>query len=95
MERDQEQRQSEREPFRVSVRATIYPPPGSETSAARTCHLLTQDLSPSGVSIVYALPFSIGQRIDLEMRDGKRSAVVRRIIGLSDGHYLAGCAFEP
>jgi hypothetical protein len=86
-------RQAARTPFRVAIRVTIFPPPGSE-GKARVCHLLAQDLSASGVSIIYAIPFRIGQRIDLEMPDGLRSATVCRVTSLSDGLYLSGCQFD-
>jgi len=77
----------------VSVRATIYPAPDGN-GRTRVCHLLTQDLSATGIGIVYARPLSEGQRIDLELPEGTRSVVVRRVTNLSDGHYLAGCEFE-
>ena len=89
-----ESRQSNRTAFRVSVRATIQPHPDSPSDTARVCHLLTQDLSHSGVSIVHARPFATGQRIELEFPDGCRSVVVCRTTALSDGFYLAGCRFE-
>jgi PilZ domain len=60
----------------------------------RVCHLLTQDLSATGVSIVYARPLTEGQRIDLELPHGTRKVIVRRITNLSDGYYLSGCEFE-
>ena len=88
-----ELRQASRIPFRVPVRATIYPPPGQESKTARICHLLTQDLSGTGVSIVYAVPLAVGQRVELEMPDRTRTAEVCRVTSLSDGHYLAGCQF--
>ena len=87
-------RQDGRSPFRVSVRATIYPPPGDEARAARICHLLTQDVSESGIGIVYARPLRVGQRIALELPDGCRSVVVCGIRILSDGRYLVGCRFD-
>ena len=88
-----ELRHDSRITFRVPVRATIYPPPGRESETARICHLLTQDLSGSGVSIIYALPLFVGQRVELELPDRCRSVVVCRVASLSDGHYLAGCRF--
>jgi len=89
-----DRRESGRIPFRLPARVTIHPPPGQETETARTCHLLTQDLSGSGIGLVYAKPLCIGQRIDLELPDRCRSAVVCRIESLSDGHYLIGCQFD-
>lgn len=88
-----EQRQFARTPFRVSVRATIYPAPDGN-GRTRACHLLTQDLSATGIGIVYARPLSEGQRIGLELPEATRSVVVRRVTNLRDGHYLAGCEFE-
>ena len=87
-----EQRQADRTIFRVSVRSTIHPAPGGN-GRARVCHLLTQDLSETGIGIVYARPLSEGQFIELELLDGTRTAVVCRVTNLSDGHYLAGCCF--
>ena len=86
-------RQASRSTFRVAVRAKIYPA-ADGNGRTRACHLLTQDLSATGIGIVYARPLSEGQRIELELPDGTRSVIVRRITSLSDGHYLAGCEFE-
>ena len=88
-----DQRQASRTPYRVSRRATLYPAPMGN-GRTRVCDLLTQDLSATGISIVYARPLTEGQRIDLELSDGTRKVIVRRITNLSDGHYLAGCEFE-
>ena len=89
-----ENRESSRKTFRQSVRATIYPPPGREAAKARKCHLLMQDVSGGGVGIVYAKPLCVGQRIELELPDGCRTAVVCRNESLSDGHFLIGCRFD-
>jgi len=89
----QESRRSNRTAFRVSVRATVHPPGECPSDTARVCHLLTQDLSDGGIGIVHARPFSVGQRIELELPEGCRSVVVCRTTALSDGHYLAGCSF--
>jgi hypothetical protein len=88
-----EPRQSSRAMLRVSVRAFVYPTGDCAGESARVCHLLTQDISDSGISIIHAIPFSIGQRIELDLPDGCKSAVVCRTTALSDGHYLAGCRF--
>jgi hypothetical protein len=87
-------RRAMRIPFRLAVRATIYPPPGCEADTAKYSHVLTQDLSGEGVSIIYGKALCIGQRIDLEMPDRYRSAVVCRVEKMNDGHYLIGCRFD-
>jgi PilZ domain-containing protein len=88
-----ERRQAARIALRLPVRATIHPPPGNESETARICHLLIQDLSGVGVSVVYATPLVSGQRITLEMPDRPRDAVVCRIANMNDGHYLSGCTW--
>jgi hypothetical protein len=93
IEQRAERRETGRVPFRMPLRATIYASPGCKGDTARMCHLLAQDLSGSGVSLIYARPFPIGQRIGLEMPDRARTVEVCRVISLSDGHYLAGCEF--
>ena len=92
-ERD-ERREDSRIPFRFPVRATIYAAPECKGDVVRVCHLLAQDISGSGISLVYARPFAIGQRIDVEMPDRLRSVIVCRVTSLSDGRYLAGCRFD-
>jgi hypothetical protein len=89
-----ERRAASRIPFRLPLRATIYAPPGCKGDTARICHLLAQDLSKVGVSLIYARPFQLGQRIEIEMPDRDRQAVVCRVTSMSDGRYLAGCKFE-
>lgn len=89
-----ERRQASRIPFRLPLRATIYAPPDCKGDTARICHLLGQDLSRDGVSLIYARPFQLGQRIEVEMPDRDRQAVVVRVTAMSDGRYLAGCQFE-
>ena len=89
-----ERRAASRIPFRLPLRATIYAPPGCKGDTARVCHLLAQDLSGVGVSLIYARPFQLGQRIEVEMPDRDRQAVVCRVTRMSDGRYLAGCRFE-
>ena len=61
---------------------------------ARFCHVLTQDVSESGISIIYAKPLIVGQRIEVELAGRQRAAVIRRITRMADGHYLIGCRFE-
>ena len=89
-----ERRAASRIPFRLPLKATIYAPPGCKGDTARTCHLLAQDLSRIGVSIIYPRPFELGQRIEVAMPDRERQAVVCRVTSMSDGRYLAGCQFE-
>jgi hypothetical protein len=88
-----ERRQAGRATFRLAVRATIYPPPDQKKGTVRICHLLAQDLSDTGISAVYTRPFAIGQRIDFDTPDGRRSAAVCRVTAMSNGSYLAGCKF--
>jgi hypothetical protein len=46
------------------------------------------------VSIICARRFCEGQRIDLEMPDGCRSAVICRVVSMGGGRYLIGCRFD-
>src|SRR5436190_13345429 len=92
-EGNKDNRQCERVPFRFPVKATIH----QEADGTRTkyvCHVLTQDLSGCGVSIVCARRLCEGQRVDLAMPDGCRSVVICRVVSLGGGRYLTGCRFE-
>lgn len=87
-------RQFIRQPLRSPARITIYPPEACSGDTARHCHVLTQDVSQGGISIIYAKPLLVGQQIEVELTDGRRSAVVCRVRRMEDGHYLIGCRFE-
>src|SRR5262245_60706449 len=87
-------RQSVRNPFRISVRATINPPPGRETETVHICHVLAHDISDSGVSILLARRLTEGQQIELALPDRSRTAVVCRVAQVAGGKYLVGCRFE-
>src|SRR5262245_20972985 len=87
-------RKAMRIPFRLAVRATIYPPRGCESDTAKYTHVLMQDLSGEGASIIYGRKLCVGQRIGLEMPDRCRSAVVCRVENMNDGHFLIGCRFD-
>jgi hypothetical protein len=86
-----ENRQFERIPFRLPVRATIY---SSDGSVLKSCHVLAHDLSGGGVSILSGRPVAEGQRIKLEMPDRERDAIACRVSRTEDCRYLVGCRFE-
>lgn len=92
-QRDGEARGSVRQPFRVPIRATIYPPFGQESDTARYSHVLAQDLSLTGISIIYARPLLEGQEVELETPEWRRSAVVCHVESLKNGLFLIGCRF--
>jgi hypothetical protein len=94
MEIRQDCRKAMRIPFRMAVRATIYPPPGCEADTAKYTHVLTQDLSREGASVIFGKELVAGQRLDLELPDRCRSAVVCRVENMNDGHYLIACRFD-
>jgi len=71
----------------------ILPPPGRESEAVRPIHVLGNDLSTSGISIIYARPLEVGQRLELEMPGKIRAAVVRCVENKERVHYLIGCQF--
>ena len=87
-------RKATRVPYRMAVRATIHPPPGSEADTSKCTHVLSQDLSGDAVSIVYGKPLCVGQRVDLEMPDRHRFCVVCRVESMEDGHFLIVCRFD-
>jgi len=88
-----DRRRAERIPFRIPMRVTISPPPGHEADRKRFAHVLAQDLSGTGLSIIYARQLSVGQRLEVDLPDCSRSVVVCRIESMNDGRYLVGCRF--
>jgi len=88
-----ELRAAPRIPFRLTVRMTILPSPGHESEAVRRVHVLGNDLSTSGISIIYARKLEVGQQLELEMPGKIRAAVVRCVESKERGHYLIGCQF--
>ena len=88
-----ERRGAPRIPFRLSVRMTIIPSPSRESEAVRRVHVLGNDLSTSGISIIYARRLEVGQELELEMPGKIRAAVVRCVETKDRGHYLIGCQF--
>jgi PilZ domain-containing protein len=88
-----DRRRAERIPFRIPMRVTINPRPGHESDRPRSAHVLAQDLSGTGLSIIYARHLSIGQQLEVDMPDGSRPVVVCRIESMNDGRYLVGCRF--
>lgn len=89
-----ERRAAPRIPFRLSVRMRILPPPGHKPeSASRPIHVLGNDLSTSGISIIYTRKLEVGQKLALEMPGKIRAAVVRCVESQERGHYLIGCQF--
>jgi hypothetical protein len=81
-------------PFRVPVRATIFPTYDGTGEAAKTCHVLANDISEGGVSIICSRPVRPGQRIELDMPDRKQNAIACRVVPVEGGRYLIGCQFE-
>ena len=88
-----ERRAAQRIPFRLSVRMTILPTPGCELEAVRRVHVLGNDLSSNGISIIYARKLEVGQELELEMPGKISAAVVRCVESQDRGHYLIGCQF--
>jgi PilZ domain len=77
-----------------SARATIDPRAERKNDTALVCHVLTHDLSDGGVGILSPRPISAGQRIELEMLDGRRLFVQTQWMNrTSDGMYAIGCKF--
>jgi hypothetical protein len=91
---NEDSRASARRALRLPARVTIYPPSGRATDTARYCHVLTQDISESGISIIYAKPLLVGQQIAVELSSGLKATVVSRVSCMPDGHYLIGCRFN-
>jgi hypothetical protein len=87
-------RGSARIPFRVPVRAIIFPTYEETGEVPKTCHVLANDISESGVSIICSRPVRAGQRIELDMPDRKQKAVACRVVPVEGGRYLIGCQFE-
>ena len=87
-----ERRASPRIPFVFPVRMTIIPSPGREPPA-RYVHVQGNDLSETGISIIYAKKLDVGQQLELEMPGRIRAAVVRCVESKERGHYLIGCQF--
>jgi hypothetical protein len=90
---DGDARGSVRQPFRVPIRATIYPPIGQESDTARYSHVLAQDLSLTGISFIYPRRLLNGQEVEFETPEWRRSAVVCRVDRLKNGLFLMGCRF--
>jgi hypothetical protein len=88
-----ERRGSPRTAFCLSVRVTMSAPPGQPGETARHAHVPMQDVSGSGISIIYAKQLCLGQKLEIEMPDRPRSATVVRIESTSDRHYLISCQF--
>jgi hypothetical protein len=88
-----ERRGAPRIPFRLSVIMKILPPPGRESETVRRVHVLGNDLSTSGISLIYVKPLEVGQKLELEMPGKIRAAVVRCVESQERGHYLIGCQF--
>ena len=90
---DVERRAAPRIPFRLSVIMKILPPPGRESGSVRRVHVLGNDLSTKGISIIYTKKLDIGQKLELEMPGKICAAVVRCVETKERGHYLIGCQF--
>jgi hypothetical protein len=77
-----------------SAKATIHPSAECKNDSAIVCHVLTNDLSDGGIGILSPRPISEGQRIELELLDGRRFfAQVQWITRTNDGMYAIGCKF--
>ena len=87
-------RLTERIPFRLPVRATIYPTYEGSGEPAKTCHVLANDLSGGGISLICGRRVREGQRIKLEMPDRDRHVIACRISQTDGGQYLIGCRFD-
>ena len=88
-----ERRASPRIPFLFPVRMAIVPSPGRESDTAVYTHVQGNDLSETGISLIYARKLDVGQQLELEMPGRIRAAVVRCVESKERGHYLIGCQF--
>ena len=81
-----------RHEYRVSARATIHPLVGSKPT--RASHLLTRDIGDGGISLLCPRQVAPGQRITLEMPDGRVLLAECRWCGRTDqGLFVVGCRF--
>jgi c-di-GMP-binding flagellar brake protein YcgR len=87
-----DRRQSVRIPLRWPFRATIYPL--NDDGQIKTCHVLANDLSGGGISLICGRLVVEGQLIQLEMPDQTRRVTVCRVAPTDDGRYLVGCQFD-
>lgn len=94
VEQTPDRRAAARIPISLSVRITIYPPPGRESDTAKYSHVLAQDISGCGIGIIYPSQLCVGQKIEIEMPDRARPAVISRVDSMDDGNYLIGCQFS-
>lgn len=87
-------RQFRRIRFRVPVRAKFHPVCQTSGEAIEICHVLANDISMGGVSILCSKPAIAGQRIELDLPDGHRNSIACRVESVEGGRYLIGCRFE-
>jgi len=87
-------RQFGRIPFRIPVRATIFPTYEGSGEDAKVCHVLANDLSDGGISILCGRQVRQGQRLQLELPLRTQLAIACRVVPVEGGRYLVGCQFE-
>ena len=87
-------RRFERYYFRALATAVIHPAAGQKGHAPQLCYVLTRDLSRGGISILHPAPLCKGQRIDLELADGRKYTLEVQWIKRLDRHcFCMGCCF--
>jgi hypothetical protein len=87
-------RRFERYYFRALATAVIYPAAGQKNQTPQLCYVLTRDLSRGGVSILHPVPLCKGQRLDLELTDGRKYTLSVQWIKRLDRHcFCMGCCF--
>src|SRR4051812_27811641 len=78
--------------FQLTARAVIYPLAGSEDERPKLRSVKTRDLSRSGMCFLYSKLLAPGQRVDLELPDGRQFTLeVCRTNRIEDGWYVIGC----
>ena len=88
-----EGRRSPRSYHRSCAEAKLLPAAGSEELGTK-CHLLTRDISDTGLNLLHSEPLEVGQLIEIKLRDvGVRVVEIQWCRQLGDRCYAAGCVF--
>src|SRR3954452_21124012 len=87
-------RRFQRYQFTLRAKATIYPTSDAIDQRPKQRSVMTCDLSRGGICFMHSQPLTTGQRVDIELTDGRRfSLSVRRVNRMEDGWYAMGCTF--
>jgi hypothetical protein len=80
--------------FRITAKAMIYPLADGDDQRPKLRSVKTRDLSRGGMCFLHSKSLAPGQRVDLELPDGRRFTLeVRRTNRIEDGWYVIGCRF--